>query len=38
MNIEYSVKEPLDEVLQYVEEAARIEENPLKYASLMFNE
>ena len=36
--IEYSVKEPLDEVLQYVEEAARIEENPLKYVSLMFNE
>lgn len=36
--IEYSVKESLDEVTQYVEEAARIEEEPLKYASLMFNE
>jgi hypothetical protein len=36
--VQYSVKESPDEVLQYVEEGARIEEDPLKYASLMFNE
>lgn len=36
--IQYSVKESPDEVLQYVEEGARIEEDPLKYVSLMFNE
>lgn len=36
--IQYSIKESFDEVLQYVEEGARIEEDPLKYASLMFNE